>query len=83
MNGMMTLSCLVIALFFYRFSRSTGDRFFQLFSTAFFVLGVERIIILLSGGTKETHASVYLMRCVAFLIIIWAVIDKNRDAGRA
>lgn len=79
MNGATMVASLVITLFFLRFYRDTRDRFFLLFSQAFFLLGVERVVLELIGRTSsETHSGVYLFRCLAFIIIIYAVIDKNR-----
>jgi hypothetical protein len=32
----------------------------------------------MSGGMSETYPAVYVFRLIAFLIIIYAVIDKNK-----
>lgn len=79
LNGATMVASFVIALFFARFFRDTRDRFFMLFAGAFFLLGVERIALeALGHQIPETHSGVYLIRCLAFLIIIYAVVDKNR-----
>lgn len=78
LSGAIMMSCFVAGLFFARFFRSTRDRFFGLFAVAFALLGAERIPLLFQKTPNETHFSVYLIRLVAFLIIIYAVYDKNR-----
>jgi hypothetical protein len=78
MNGAIMVASLVVGLLFARSFRDTRDRFFLLLSLAFTLLGIERLVIGASGGGSETHPSVYLIRCVAFLVIIYAVVDKNK-----
>lgn len=77
-NGAIMMACMVAGLFFLRFWRTSRDRFFGLFALAFFLLAVDRIAITLSGGMNEVNLAVYFIRCLGFLIIIGAVIDKNR-----
>lgn len=81
MNGAAMMSCLVTAVFFLRFWRSSGDRFFGIFALAFVILAVERTAIMISNGMQEADPSVYLLRCVGFTMIIFAVVDKNRAKG--
>ncbi len=79
MNGAAAMCCLVAATFFLKFWRTSSDRFFGLFGLAFTILAVERIAIMVSNGMQEADPSVYLLRCVGFSMIIFAVIDKNRN----
>ena len=79
MNGVIATLSFVIALLFARFYRDSKDRFFGHFAAAFLLFGLERFAIYFSGGASETHPSIYLVRCVAFLVIIFAVVDKNRS----
>jgi len=67
------------ALFFLRFYRSTGDRLFALFSIAFFLLGCERIVVAVMYNSGEFHFGVYLIRLLAFFMIIYGIIEKNRS----
>ena len=69
-----------IALFFWRFWRKTGDRLFLLFAPAFLLLGIERIVIMMVTG--EARPFVYCIRLVAFLLILFAIWDKNRSGDR-
>ncbi len=70
------LSAVAIAFFFLRFWRKTHDRLFGLFALAFLLLGIERVSIL--AVSSENRPGVYLLRLCAFLLIIFAIADKNR-----
>jgi len=80
LSGAACMACLTIALFFLRFWRRTHDRLFLLFSGAFLLLMVERIILVTIGSSHEFAPYVYVIRLLAFTLIIAAVIDKNRRA---
>lgn len=68
------------ALFFYRFWRESGDRLFLFFGAAFLLLSTCWVLLALIDPTGESRPYVYAIRLVAFLLIIVAVIDKNRSA---
>ncbi len=77
--GFTTMGCLTIALFFLRFWRSSGDRFFALFALAFLTFGVNRFVLLFLDEGDEARTAVYAVRLLAFLLIVAAIVDKNRD----
>ena len=77
--GMIMLGSAVAAAFFFRFARRTGDRLFLLFGVAFSIMSVERAVhVLLYHFIGEDHFAVYGLRLVAFVLIVVAIIDKNR-----
>jgi heme/copper-type cytochrome/quinol oxidase subunit 4 len=76
--GVTTMGCLTVALFFLRFWRVSGDRFFGLFALAFATFAVNRFVLLFLDEEDEARTAVYVVRLVAFLIIIVAIVDKNR-----
>ena len=76
--GAACMSLLVIALFFIRFWRKTHDRLFLFFATAFLVLMVERIIRVAMATETEWAPYVYSVRWLAFVLILIAIVDKNR-----
>ena len=78
LNGAATVSLLVIALFFLRFWKRTRDRLFLYFSAAFVILMVERLIRAAMIVENEWTPYVYLVRLAAFVLIILAIVDKNR-----
>jgi hypothetical protein len=75
--GAATISLLVIAMFFLRFWRRTHDRLFLFFAGAFLMMMVERIVRTIIGE-NEWAPYVYTIRLLAFILMIIAVIDKNR-----
>jgi len=81
--GTTAMGCLVVALFFVRFWRATGDRFFLFFALAFAVFAVNRTILAALDDDSEGRAVVYVARLCAFLLILWAVADKNRARAGA
>jgi uncharacterized membrane protein HdeD (DUF308 family) len=77
--GASSMAALVAALFFLRFWRDAGDRFFLFFAIAFGVDGLNRLILALSLPTSaETEPFFYLVRLFSFVIILAAIVDKNR-----
>lgn len=80
--GAIMIGSLAVALFFLKFYRKTEDRFFAYFSAAFAMFSVERWFFLLIDGKdgvyNETLTYVYIIRLVAFLLIIAAILEKNR-----
>jgi uncharacterized membrane protein len=68
----------VAALFFLRFWVSTRDRLFAMFSAAFAILAVQRVALALTRTVVEDQSAFYLLRLLAFIIILVAIVDKNR-----
>lgn len=76
--GAIAMASLAAAVFFLRFWRDTGDRLFVIFAAAFILLAATRIGLALSQVQQEGHTHWYWVRLVAFLLILIAIIDKNR-----
>lgn len=76
--GAAVISLLVIAMFFLRFWQRTRDRLFLFFSGAFLILMMERIIRATMEVETEWAPYVYTVRLAAFVLIIVAIVDKNR-----
>lgn len=70
----------VAGLFFIRSWMKTQDRLLGIFGLAFWILAVERIVLLClgEGSTNEYSAYIYCMRLLAFIMILIGIIDKNR-----
>ena len=77
-SGFIVMGYLVAGLFFLRFWRDTRDRLFAVFAFAFWLFGAQRLLLALIDVQREHEALFYLLRLVGFLLIIWAVVDKNR-----
>jgi len=78
LSGALVAAYLVIALFFLRFWVTSRDRLFGLFGAAFAVLAVQRFALSLTGEVMEDQTVFYLLRLAAFVVIIVAIVDKNR-----
>jgi hypothetical protein len=78
LSGAVTLGFATAALFFLRFWRDTRDELFLAFAAAFLLLGIGQAILALGGIPDEQRSWVYLVRLVAFLIILYAILRKNR-----
>ena len=76
--GAIAMASVVAALFFLRFWRDTGDRLFLIFSASFFMLALTRIGLMLSQARQEGNTHWYWVRLVAFILILVAIVDKNR-----
>ena len=82
LSGAIMLGSLIPAIFFFRFHVKTGDTFFTLFGWAFIIFGVERLLIVLEHSRLPTrHPLIYVVRLIGFTLILFAVIQKNREAG--
>lgn len=77
--GATVMVCLVAAVFFARFWRTSGDRFFGFFTAAFVLLAGNWIgVIAIGSAASESRHLVYLLRLGAFVLIVVAIVDKNR-----
>jgi hypothetical protein len=76
--GAIGMASLVAALYFLRFWRDTGDRLFAIFAAAFVVLAVTRLGLALSAEPTEGLTPWYWGRLAAFVLILLAILDKNR-----
>ena len=76
-NGAVAVCCVIAGLFFLRFWRKSRDRLFILFAIAFWVLGANRVALTFVAA-DETKMYLYMVRLLAFLIILIAIVDKNR-----
>jgi hypothetical protein len=79
LSGAIMLNAWAISVFFLRFWKKTHDPLFAWFAVAFILLGIERISIVALPG--EAYFHVYLIRLAAFLLIIFAIGQKNKSAA--
>lgn len=78
LSGMLIAAYAVIALFFLRFWRASRDRLFLMFAAAFAILVIQRAAIAATQDLMESQAPLYILRFIAFVVIIVAIVDKNR-----
>jgi hypothetical protein len=79
--GVIFTLSLVAALFFFKFWRQTRDGLFLAFALAFLIEGLNRARFLALDSPSEGHPNIYLVRLLAFLLIVAAIVWKNRGRG--
>jgi uncharacterized membrane protein len=82
-SGMLVTGYAVAGLFFLRFWRETKDRLFGIFAAAFWLLAAQRLALALSDDPNGDQLLLYGIRLLAFVLILIAIIDKNRGSSRA
>jgi hypothetical protein len=75
--GFQAAGFLVCALFFLRFWSRTRDSLFMAFALAFALLSVQQLLTTFLGLPDEDRSWVYLLRLLAFSILIVAILRKN------
>jgi len=81
LSGALTMGLVAVGLFFFRTWKETRDRLFAIFALAFWMLGLERVSLLFTESMYEARSLIYLIRLVAFILILAAIVDKNRPKG--
>jgi len=82
-SGAISMASLVIALFFLRFWRNSGDRFFLYFALSFFIEGLHRIYSAITHTNGEDSPLHYLIRLLAYGLILWAILEKNLPRAKS
>ena len=78
--GAVACGFFVCGLFFLRYWHRSRDELFLTFALAFALLGLGQTILTLADIPTEERGSLYLVRLVAFLLILFAIYRKNRTA---
>jgi len=79
--GAMIAGYAVAALFFLRFWSQSRDRLFAMFSAAFLLMALQRVALVVNQARTDTIVWPYAIRLLAFLLILWAIVDKNRKGS--
>lgn len=79
--GMIATASVAAAVFFLRFWRDSRDSLFLAFGLAFLIEGMNRSTMLFLDHPGEGTPRVYIVRFVAFLIILVGIVNKNRRMG--
>lgn len=78
--GALAMACFVAGVFFQRYWVLSRDRLFLFFWLAFWVLALHWIGLGLVNPPQETRHYLYVVRFLAFALILAAIIDKNRSS---
>lgn len=80
LSGVITMGFVVAGLFFLRFWKRTGETLFIAFALAFWLLGLTQALLAFTNIPVEERSSLYLLRLVAFSLILGSIWLKNRRA---
>jgi len=81
--GAIVMGDMIAGLFFVRYWKVTGDRFFLFFAASFFAGAISRVIIDEHIPPFGIEPFGYLLRFLQYLIIVVAIIDKNVVGAKA
>jgi hypothetical protein len=81
--GALAMGTLVCGLIFLRLWRDGRDRFFLFFALSFLVQAVNRVVLSLEPFPNEGNPLHYWVRFLAYVLILLAIVDKNRAPRRA
>jgi Family of unknown function (DUF5985) len=80
LSGALMMACLSAGFFFFKFWKKSKDQLFILFAFSFWLLALERFVLGYLATKFEPRPEIYLIRLCAFLIILYAIINKNRES---
>jgi Family of unknown function (DUF5985) len=82
--GVLAMASLIAALFFLRYWRASRERLFGFFSLAFLGMAAHwTVLAVIDHPVDEARqAYAYVVRLVAYVILIIGIVDKNRRSGR-
>ena len=80
--GASLMGYAVAGLFFLRFWKDTGDRFFAILGASFLMLGLQRLLVSLTPLVSDHLPYLYVLRLLAYVFILIAIVDKNRATQR-
>jgi hypothetical protein len=81
--GCLATASVTVSLFFLRFWRLSRERLFLFFALGFLTLATNWAGLALINPPVESRHYLYVLRLIAFLLIIVGIVDKNRRSARA
>jgi hypothetical protein len=86
LSGISMATFAACGVFFLKFWRASHDRFYLLFSAACWLIAAERVALFLvddahhelRSAVTESTSWVFSLRLAAYLMILFAIIGKNR-----
>jgi uncharacterized membrane protein HdeD (DUF308 family) len=79
--GVIATCSIFAGIFFLRYWRDTRDSLFLNFALAFIIEGINRTVMMFYAHPNEASPWVYLVRSCAFLLIVAAIVKKNRSSN--
>jgi hypothetical protein len=82
LDGGKVALCMVVALAFVRLGVRAKERLYYAFAISFLLLATSWLLIALRSAHGDGASLAYLPRLCAFLLIIAAIVDRNRRPDR-
>jgi hypothetical protein len=82
-HGVLFLGYAVIALFFLRYWRRSHDRLFMFFAFAFALMATHRLVLASLDVHNEVGTWVYWVRLLSYMLILYAIVDKNMRQAKS
>jgi uncharacterized membrane protein HdeD (DUF308 family) len=76
--GVIVTASLAASAFFLKFWRQTHDKLFLGFAAAFAIEGINRLAFLFLDNPDEGNPMIYTIRLFSYLLILAAIVNKNR-----
>lgn len=80
--GALAMASATIAIFFLRFWTQSRDRLFLFFAMAFAAFALHWLGLGIVAPPEESRHYLYLLRLLAFVLILAGIVDKNRTTRR-
>lgn len=80
LSGALTVGYLLLALFFLKFWKRTRDPLFSTFAWAFGLMAANQFAVAAWGSYDVDVGWTYVLRLLAFVLIIVAIARKNMEA---
>jgi uncharacterized protein DUF5985 len=77
-QGAVAMGCLVASVFFLKFWQQSRDRLFISFAAAFALIAISYGLLGTMSFASDWRVSVFIVRLLAFCLILQAIFDKNR-----
>lgn len=78
LNGVITMGCAIAGVIFLRVWRDTRERLLLFFAVAFGIFAMSYAALGLVPLADERRPYVFLLRLIGFVVILAAIIQKNR-----
>ncbi|HEY3917334.1 MAG TPA: DUF5985 family protein [Stellaceae bacterium] len=79
LGGALVMGYLVLGVFFLKFWRRTRDSLFLMFACAFWLMAANSVAVSVWGGSDLDIGWTYVLRLLAFVLIIIAIVRKNME----
>jgi uncharacterized membrane protein HdeD (DUF308 family) len=80
--GIIATGSVMAGIFFLKFWKHTKDFLFLAFAIAFIIEGFSRASVIFLAKPNEGSPWIYLVRLLASLLILIAILKKNYSAAR-